>query len=76
MFSGSTFKFNTNGSYDAELGDISNNEEVEGTWEFASNETKIIFDKGTDDEETYDIVTLSSSTLTYGNDEFSVTYSK
>ena len=34
-----------------------------GTWEFSSNETKLIFDKGTSDETTYDILKLTSSEL-------------
>ncbi|MCJ8166668.1 hypothetical protein MKJ04_17615 [Pontibacter sp. E15-1] len=53
------FTFNKNGSYLFSFdGDTDN-----GTWEFASDEQKLVMDKGTDDEHTVDILKLTATSL-------------
>lgn len=51
--------FKTDGTYQMTLeGDVET-----GTWEFTANEQKLLVDKGSDDETTLDILTLSGSEL-------------
>jgi Lipocalin-like domain len=76
LYLGSTFTFNANGSYNGEFGDWADNVAYEGTWEFTSDDTKIILDKGTDEENTWDIVTLNSDTFSFKDGNFTLTYSK
>jgi len=51
--------YNTNGTYTA----IGFGDNATGTWEFNSDETRIVMDKGTADEWTVSISTLSSTAL-------------
>ncbi len=76
LYQGSTFTFNTNGSYNGEFGDWIDNLAYEGTWELTSDEKKIILDKGTDEEKTWDIITLDSDTFSYKDGDFTFVYSK
>ncbi len=76
LYQGSTFTFNTNGSYDGEYGDFVENLPFSGTWELINNDTKITFDKGTDEEKTWDIVTLDSDTFSFKDADFTLVYSK
>lgn len=62
---GSTFKFNTDGTVDYTLLGISD----ETNWEFNSDQTKITMYAGTDSEQTLDIITLSETTFTFINAE-------
>lgn len=56
------FKFNEDKTYTyTNTADASAN--MSGKWEFSSDETKLILDKGTDDEETYTVVKLDEGTL-------------
>ncbi|MDO1446168.1 hypothetical protein Q0590_07890 [Rhodocytophaga aerolata] len=57
----SNFKFNKDGSYIAT--NRTTNATTPGKWEFGSNETTLILDKGTADETTFDIVTLTDKNL-------------
>jgi len=54
----STFKFNTDKTYTTTL-----LESETGTWEFASNETIIVLDSGTDDESQWTITELKENSL-------------
>jgi hypothetical protein len=45
-----------------------------GTWEFTDNDTKILMDKGTSDEQSADILELSSSKLRMKETEDTDTY--
>jgi hypothetical protein len=51
--------FKTDGTYST----FDGTDTETGTWEFSTDETKVIMDKGTSDEETMDIVELSSTKL-------------
>jgi hypothetical protein len=78
LYTGGKYTFDSNGNYTITLLSIPDS----GKWEFTSNDTKIVFDKGTADEFAMDIVTLSASNLDLkGNDtdhggEFTVRYTK
>jgi hypothetical protein len=60
FFVNSRMTFKADGTYTTSDG---SGDDDNGTWEFNSEENKIIMDKGTSDEETMDIVELSSSKL-------------
>lgn len=53
------FAFDTDGTYT-----ISGNNLTEGSWEFAGNEQKILFDKGTTNEALVPILRLTENQLT------------
>jgi hypothetical protein len=55
------FKFNRDGTYTAT--NRTTNAASQGKWEFGSNETQLILDKGTQDETIYEIVTLTNANL-------------
>lgn len=57
----SNFKFNRDGSYTAT--NRTTNDEVTGKWEFNSDETQLILNKGTSNENTLGIVTLTDKNL-------------
>ena len=60
LFTGFTITFNTDGTTVVTFpGEPNEN----GTWEFTAEETKVILDKGTIDEQTSDIITLNAATL-------------
>lgn len=53
------FEFKADGTYEAEDSEGTYN----GTWELTSNDTKLLFDKGTTDEFEFDIAALTDSRL-------------
>ena len=57
----SDFKFNRDGTYVAT--NRTTNASAPGKWEFDTNETKLILDKGTSSESTFDILTLTDKNL-------------
>jgi hypothetical protein len=57
----SNFKFNKDGSYVAT--DRTTNATTPGKWEFSADEKQLILDKGTADETTFEIVTLTDKNL-------------
>jgi hypothetical protein len=59
--SNAEFKFNTDGTYTAT--NRTTNSSAPGKWEFGSNETRLITDKGTAEERTYEVVTLTNTNL-------------
>jgi hypothetical protein len=59
--SNAEFKFNTDGTYTAT--NRTTNDSSPGKWEFGSDETRLITDKGTADERTYEVVTLTNTNL-------------
>ena len=61
FFTGFTITFNTDGTT---LVTFASDSET-GTWEFTTNETKILLDKGTMDEQTFDIESLTAATLVF-----------
>lgn len=70
-FTPTDYKFNANKTYTASLLTLP----YDGTWEFAEGETKIILDG--DVEETYTIITLDESTLSWKDiDDVTVVYNK
>ncbi len=58
-FSDYRFQFKKGGTYDITAGTLSGT----GDWEFNSNEQKVIFDKGTDNQKTAAILSLTDSKL-------------
>ncbi len=60
LFTGFTITFNTDGTTVVTFPSEPNED---GTWEFTAEETKLLLDKGTIDEQTSDIVTLTAATL-------------
>jgi hypothetical protein len=73
---GARYTFLQNGTYSAKLGNVFNNVPYTGDWEFASNESQIILDKGTDEEIIYTIETLSSTTLGLSEPGYTLIYIK
>jgi len=61
FFTGFTITFNTDGTT---LVTFASDSET-GIWEFTTNETKILLDKGTMDEQTFDIESLTAATLVF-----------
>ncbi len=55
-----TYKFNTNGSYNAVIFGQTQN----GTWEFNNDKSVITFNPGTSDTIEWTIITLTSTELT------------
>ncbi|MBB6612019.1 hypothetical protein H7F15_13295 [Pontibacter sp. Tf4] len=55
-----TIKFNADGTYTASM---SGEDDETGTWEFASNDTKIVMDSESSDPITVDINTLTATEL-------------
>jgi len=70
VFTGFTITFNTDGTTSVSF---PSEPSVNGTWEFTTNETKILLDKGTMDEQTFDIQSLTAATLvfTFADPDFS-----
>jgi hypothetical protein len=60
-FNNAEFKFNTDGTYTAK--NRATNASTQGKWEFGSNETRLIADKGTPEERTYEIIVLTNTNL-------------
>ena len=60
MYASNRLTFKTDGTYISSDGSSSDDT---GTWEFNSDETKLIMDKGTSDESTGDIIELSTTKL-------------
>lgn len=60
----SRIKFNKDGTYVTYLESVPD-DTAEGEWEFTSNEQAIILDKGSADEETVNIKTLTDSDLVF-----------
>ncbi len=52
-------RFNTDGTYTW----VFDGDPIQGEWEFADNEQKIVFDEGTNAEETVNILELSATVL-------------
>lgn len=73
---GATYTFAKNGTYAAKLGNVFSNLPFDGVWEFASNESQLILDKGTDEEIIYTIEQLSSTTLSVGESGYKLIYIK
>jgi len=63
FFTGATFNFKTDGTVAFSFPSEPAASETK-TWEFASNETKILLDKGLDSEDTIDMPTLDTDNLT------------
>ncbi len=64
LFTGFTITFNTDGTTSVTFpSDPSGS--ANGTWEFTTNETKILLDKGTMDEQTFDIESLTAATIVF-----------
>jgi len=62
LFTGFTLTFNTDGTTSVTFpSDPSGS--GDGTWEFTASETKILLDKGTIDEQTFDIESLTAAML-------------
>jgi hypothetical protein len=60
LFTGMTYRFNTDGNYIAVILTVSGN----GKWEFNNDETVIALDSGTAEEVDWTIITLSDTELT------------
>jgi hypothetical protein len=61
LFTDATLKFNANGHYTLTIMGIAGN----GTWELNNDETKLILDKGTENEATHNLAKLTSDILEY-----------
>ena len=62
VFTGFTITFNTDGTTSVSF---PSEPSVNGTWEFTTDETKILLDKGTMDEQTFDIESLTAAKLVF-----------
>ena len=61
LFTDATLRFDSDGHYTLTAMGI----DGEGTWELNDDETKLILDKGTENEATHNLKTLTSDVLVY-----------
>lgn len=61
FFSGAEYSFKADKTYSGLLLTLP----IDGKWEFSADETKLILDKGTTEEQTFEIVTLNASAFDY-----------
>ena len=76
IYSGSTWKFQTNGTYSGKLGPTLDNEEFNGTWMFTKEEKQLVLDKNTSDETIYDVLKLTADELHIKADDYTLEFKK